>query len=237
MKRVAFIGAAMALAATDLSDDRLTRLIDAVSDFGYSRVAARGLPRALAMVDAADAQSIQQSVQAAVNVVNAAIEREVGALESIREIYTGSADAEAAVSDRVTQWELYREALHDQVMGYGQLRAERMGTRGPTIALPGEQEQRYAAVVFELHPDVRGQQFSLNASESYRSYMEANPEAMSNLGLSSTQARQILNFLDGTRSVTQIRNRVAATTNTEIDVEQVAGYLEILEAVGWAVKR
>jgi hypothetical protein len=237
MKRVAFIGAATALAAADLTDDRLTRLLDAVSDFGYSRVAARGLPRALAIVDDADGQGIQRSVQAALHVVNAAIDREVGALESIREIYTSSTDAEAAVSDRVTQWELYRNALHDQVMGYGQLRAERMGTRGPTIVLPGAQEQRYAEVVFDLHPDVRGQQFSLTRSESYRTYVGANPSAMTDLGLTSAQTRQIPNFVNGSRSVTAIRNRVAAATGTSLTVEQVAGYLAILEVVGWVVMK
>jgi len=237
MKRVAFIGAATALAAADLTDDRLTRLLEAVSDFGYARVAARGLPQALAVVDAAGAENLQQSVQSALNVVNAAIEREVGALKSVREIYTGSADAAAAVDDRVTQWELYRNALHDQVMGYGQLRAERMGVRGPTIVLPGPQEQRYAEVVFDLHPDVRGQQFSLNGSQSYRSYQETNPNAIRDLGLNSAQTRQILNFLNGERSVTDIRNRVAAATRTDIDVEQVAGYLAILVEVGWAVMK
>lgn len=36
-------------------------------------------------------------------------------------------------------------------------------------------------------------------------------------------------------SVTEIRNRVAAMAGDEITIEQVVGYLEILEAVGWIV--
>ncbi len=237
MKRVAFIGAATALVAADLTDDRLTRLLDAVSEFGYARVAERGLPRALARVAAAGTEDLQESVESALNIVNAAIEREVGALESIREVYTGSTAAEAAVDDRVAQWDLYRDALHDQVLGYGQLRAERMGVRGPTIALPAPLAQQYAEVVFDLHPDVRGQQFALTGSERYRSYVEANPNAITDLELNSAQTRQILNFLNGKRSVTEIRNRIAAATGTGIDVEQVARYLAVLEEVGWAVRK
>jgi len=237
MKRVAFIGAATALVAADLTDDRLTRLLDAVSEFGYARVAERGLPRALARVDAAETEDLQESVESALNIVNAAIEREVGALQSIREIYTGSTAAAIAVDDRVTQWELYRNALHDQVLGYGQLRAERMGVRGPTIALPAPLAQQYAEVVFDLHPDVRGQQFSLTGSERYRSYVEANPNAITNLELNSAQTRQILDFLNGERSVTEIRNHAAAATGTDIGIEQVVRYLAMLEAVGWIVRK
>jgi hypothetical protein len=55
LKRVAFIGAATSLVSADLSDVRLPGLLDAVSAFGYSRVAERDLPRALWLVDRATA--------------------------------------------------------------------------------------------------------------------------------------------------------------------------------------
>jgi hypothetical protein len=37
--------------------------------------------------------------------------------------------------------------------------------------------------------------------------------------------------------VTEIRNRVAAATLSELTVEQVVGYLKVLEQVGWVVER
>jgi hypothetical protein len=60
---------------------------------------------------------------------------------------------------------------------------------------------------------------------------------MTDLGLTSAQTRQIPNFVNGSRSVTAIRNRVAAATGTSLTVEQVAGYLAILEVVGWVVMK
>jgi hypothetical protein len=236
MKRVAFIGAAVALVAADLTDHRLMQLVDAVSEFGYARVAERGLPRALSLVDEAGPTEVQTATHSAVNVINAAIDREVGALESIREIYTGSETAIAVVDDRIAQWQLYRTALYDQVVGYGRLRAERLEVQSPTAAVPSPEERRYAEVLFDLHPEVRGRQFSLNRSDEYRSFLDAHPSALTDLGLDYATTRQILNFVDGRRSVTEIRNRVAAATGTDVGVEQVAAYLRMLEEIGWVVR-
>ena len=47
MKRVAFIGASTAWASANLTDAMVPDLLDAVSDFGYNRVAERGIPRVL----------------------------------------------------------------------------------------------------------------------------------------------------------------------------------------------
>ena len=106
MKRVAFIGAATALVAADLTDERLPRLLDVVSEFGYARFAERGLRQAMRLVEGATASDLEQALQYALNRVNAAVDRELGALESIREVYTGTGVAQSGVDNRVAQWEL-----------------------------------------------------------------------------------------------------------------------------------
>jgi hypothetical protein len=234
MKRVAFIGAATALAAADLNDERIGRMLDAVSDFGYARFAERGLPGALALVDAADAEGLEAALGSALNRVNSAIRRELDALESVREIYTGSPAATAAVDDRIAQWQLYHDAITDQVVGAARVRAARLGAPEPQAPVPGPAESRFLAVP-DLAPDVRRLQFSLTRTEAYRAYMEEHPDVLEEMGLARNQTTQILNFVNGERSVAEIRNRVAAFTGDDLTNQQVLDYLAILEEVGWIV--
>ena len=49
------------------------------------------------------------------------------------------------------------------------------------------------------------------------------------------QTQGILNFVNGERSVTEIRNRVAAMVGDDLSIEQVVAYLRILREVGWIV--
>ena len=233
MKRVAFIGATTALVAADLTDARLPRLLDAVSEFGYARLAERGLPAAMRLLEDATASDLGQALQYALNRIDAAVDREVGAVESVREIYTGSGAAQTGVDNRVSQWELYRDGLMAQVTSYAGVRAQSLGTSAPRQAGQTSAERRYSTVVPDIHDDVKGQMFSFNELDHYNTYMQAHPRAISELGLSSGQTRGILNFVNGQRSVTEIRNKVAATAGDELTVEQVVGYLRVLESVGW----
>jgi hypothetical protein len=235
MKRVAFIGAATALVAADLADERLPTLLDVVSEFGYARVAERGLPPAMRLVEGAAAPDLETALQHATNRVNAAVDREIGALESIREIYTGNASARTGVDNRIAQWELYREGLTSQLVRYASLRARTLGTSAPRQRQQTTEERRYANVVPEIHPDVRGKEFYLERFAHYDRYSEEHPNAVSSLGLNPNQTRGILNFVNGHRSVTQIRNHVAAMAGDELTIGQVVGYLKILQEVGWIV--
>ncbi len=234
MKRVAFIGAATALAAADLSDERLGRMLDAVSDFGYARVAERSLPQALALIDAADADAVDTALTNALNRVAAAVQRELDALASVQEVYTGSTAAQAAVYDRMSQWELYHEALREQVVGSARLRAARLGAPEPQAPVPGPTESRFLTVP-DLAPDVRRLQFNLTRTDAYRAYMEEHPDVLEEMGLVSSQTRQIVNFINGERSVAEIRDRVAALTGDDLQTHQVMDYLTILDEVGWIV--
>jgi hypothetical protein len=233
MKRVAFIGAATSLVAADLTDERLPPLLDAVSSFGYARVAERGLPQALALVETAEGPGLQAASEHALNQVNGAIDREVEALESIREIYTGSEQSQTVVERRLTQWQLYREALGSQVFQFAQSRANELGVASIVRSDPGSEAQRLAGVVPAISPDVKRQEFYLSRYGPYSTYLEAHPNAIEDAGLRSDQTRWILNFVNGERSVTVIRNRVSAITGDNLSLDQVEAYLAILEEVGW----
>ena len=51
--------------------------------------------------------------------------------------------------------------------------------------------------------------------------------------MSRSSTTQILNYVNGDRSVLDIRSGVAAWTGEAITVEQVASYLGVLEEIGW----
>lgn len=240
MKRVAFIGAAMAWAAANCTDTVVRPLLDAVSGFGYERVAARELPRALRYVQVADAAGLAVAIERATNLVNVAIDREVGALRSVEQIHTGSAEAKGAVNDVVQQWELYRAGLVSQVQGYAKARAAALG-----VKLPVEKRQAAggrgksdstaatAARVPKLAAAVKGKEFSLNSWPAWTAYLKANPEALKKTGLAPAQATTVLNYVNGQRTLQQIRNAVAAETGQELTLEAVASYLGLLNEVGW----
>ena len=53
------------------------------------------------------------------------------------------------------------------------------------------------------------------------------------LRLKRYQQRSIQSFINGKRSVTEIRNAAIADTGTELSFERLAGYLGILKELNW----
>jgi hypothetical protein len=261
MKRIGFIGAAMAWVAANATDDVVAALADAVSDFGYARVAERDVPRALALVENADAAGLAAAMAKALVIADFAVDREIGALRSIEDVYTGTPAAKTAVSNKVQQWELYRAGLHNQVAGFARLRATQMTAAGsspggaPTSAgqapapakgraprsagqgfsLAGltAAEKKYDALVPRLDPAIKGREFALNSYEKYAAYLKANPDGLKKLGLTPQLAGTLLNYVNGRRSVLRIRNCVIGETGRDVTLDAVAGYLDILKSVGW----
>jgi hypothetical protein len=233
MKRVAFIGAASAWAAANCTDEVVGGLAESTSEFGYERVAERDLPAAMALLESADGSNLAARMAQALTLVDFAVDREIAALESIREIYTGSAPATGLIDDRVAQWNLYRAGLRDQVAGYAGIRASRLGVRAPREAAPSRLERQYDAVVPAIHPDVKGREFSLNSSEALQDYFAEHPGALREIGISRAQSTAALNFVNGRRSISTIRRCVEAETGEATELEAIAAYLEVLRTVGW----
>jgi aminopeptidase YwaD len=234
MKRIAFIGAASAWAAASCTDEVLQGLLDAVSDFGYRRVAERDLPKALRLVEAADAAGLRAAVERALNQVEVACDREADAVRSVEGVYSGSAAAKTLVGERARQWELYRTALRGQIEGYARVRAGSLGAPAPAAAArPRDTRPPAPPIVPALAAAVKGREFSLTGFQPYADFLKANPDALKTLGLTPALANAILNYVNGRRSAAVIRNAVAAETGQEVTREAVAGYLEVLKKVGW----
>ena len=50
---------------------------------------------------------------------------------------------------------------------------------------------------------------------------------------SDAAARHVLNYINGERSITRIRDCAAAETGADVSLEAVITYLELLKEVGW----
>jgi len=233
MKRVAFIGAAAAWTAANCTDDVLEGLVNKVSEFGYERVGKRELPRALKFLDDADVKTLQKALSSAANLTDLVVERETGALASIEEIYSGSDKAVRIVNNRKKQWELYGEGLRSQLLKYAQFRAQNLKAELPQLPVPGKIEKQYSHIFPAIHPNIKGKEFYIEDSDSYKEYMEKNPDALKELKLDRNQKRSILNFINGKRSITKIRNWVIAETENDLDFKTLTKYLDFLKSIGW----
>lgn len=232
MRRVAFIGATTAWVSANLTDEMLPDLLDAVSDFGYNRVAERGLPRALETLETLEGAGLGETeavAALAVNIIEAAAERERDALRSIHRIHTGSREATRLVDQEVASWGAYGDALRDFILRT----AAPESSGGLELPGPSAEDLAYDRTIPRLAEGIRGQEFNLGQFEPAQSYFREHPGVLDEIGLSNAQTRQILNYINGDRSIFTIRNRVAAWTGEDTSVTQVARYVGILEEIGW----
>ena len=233
MKRIAFIGAAAAWAAADCGDGVLEGLLRDVSAFGYARVGKRELARAMELVTGAGAKDLGKAARQALGLTKLAAAREKGAVESAREVYSGSEKAKALVAAHMRQWELYGAALERQVREHAASRAAALGVRPPAVRAVSAAERRGGAAVPALADGVKGKEFSLEQSERYRKYVEAHPDAVKGLKLAPPQRRVVLNWIDGRRTLAEIRVFAEAETGAEIAFQDLADFAAFLRAVGW----
>jgi len=233
MKRIAFIGAAMAWAASNCTDEVLDGLLECVSDYGYYRVGKRELPEALHYIDKASSGELQDAVWKALNLARFAVERETGAVESIKEIYSKSPQAQKCLDKFVKQWGFYGDALDEQIMNYAKFRASQLNTAMPKEPSLSDTEKKYMSVIPSIHEKVREKEFYVERSQVFNEYMESNPDVLEKLGLNRSLRSSILNFVNGERSVTKIWKCVIADTGMDVSIDKVVSYLELLKEIDW----
>jgi hypothetical protein len=235
LKRSAFLGAACAWTAAHCTDDVVGGLAEAVSAHGYLRVAERELPRALARLETAEAMNLAPDTAQALRLIAFGIGREIGALRSIEEVFSGSQTARAALDGKARQWEMYQTALQTQVRAFARHRAAQLGSAELPQAPADELQQKCERTTPAFAPAVKGRLFSLRDYEKYNQYLKEHPHALKLLGISSLQATTILNYVNGKRSIAQIADCVAGELDEHISLKGALGYLELLREIGWLV--
>ncbi len=233
MKRVGFIGAAIAYIAANCTDETLDGLLDAVSAFGYERVAKRELAKAMNDINNAVSSDLNKKVLAACNLIESGLERELGAFESVKEIFTGSSLAVNRVNNRIEEWNIYRNAVINQIFEYGKIKAKQMNVIAPErLKLTGD-EKKYSKLFPSINKNVDRKIFRYNQSPGYKAYVDLNPGALRNTGLNRRAQRAVLNYVNGKRSVTSIKYLVSAEINSEIGLNGVVKYLEFMKNIGY----
>lgn len=233
MKRVAFIGAAAAWAAANCDDQVLPGLLRAVSAFGYARVGKRELPRALQMLAEADPAGLQRAFELALNLTAFAVTREAEAVRSVEEVYSGSAAARKLVTAHLDQWKLYGAGLETQVRKFAASRAAELKAKPPAARAVTAEEKRMGSSVPALAPDVKGREFQLESSDRYKKFAEANPEALKALKITPAQRRAAVNYIDGRRTLSTIRDWVEAETGTDLAFADLLAFIRALAVINY----
>ncbi|MFC1724564.1 M28 family peptidase [candidate division KSB1 bacterium] len=233
LKRTAFIGAAMAYTAANCTDEILGDLLDEVADFGYGRIGERELPTALKLVDKAAPDKLNDAVKLALNMVDFAVEREAGAVESVREIYSGSQNAKILVNNREKQFELYGKALNEQILEYAKLKAGEFKVDPPTEMKMTADEKKYSKIIPKINEKFKGKEFSFQRSDAYREYLRNNPDFLRKTGLNRYQTRYVLNYVNGKRSIAKIKDCIVAETGSDVSLESVLNYMNMLKEIEW----
>jgi hypothetical protein len=131
MKRVAFVGAGAAWAAVQCSDEVLPGLLDAASEFGWTRINANDLPKAFGLIESAKAADLNSQLTQAQSLIKSAVVREIGALRSTETIYTGSPAAVSMVAHKAAQWQSYGDGWNGMILSTARLKAAQLGVEEP----------------------------------------------------------------------------------------------------------
>lgn len=233
LRRVAFAGAAMAWAAVSCDDGVMPGMVDAVSEFAYDRVSRRELPAALRAIQESGPANLAANGRRASHLLDLAVEREAGAIGSLNEIGTGSGRSRALVSAGAELWRTYGEELQGLIQKATALRAAAL--RLPLPAKPAliPLERRYDAVRPALSESVRGMEFRVEMNAKYRDYLKAHPDALKDIGLDPAQRHALMDYVDGRRSLTTIRDRAESETSTDIPLDKAVKYFELLKSVDY----
>jgi hypothetical protein len=172
----------------------------------------------------------REAAALAVNIIESAIAREADAIRSLHAIHTGSSWAARQVDAEIDSWSRYGDALRNFVLQ----RAAPDLPGGLDLPGPTAEELAFHEVVPHLSEEIRGREFNMGRFQPAQEYFRDHPGILAELALSNNETSQIMNYVNGERSVLTIRNRVMARTGSSaLSVGQVARYLEILEEIGW----
>lgn len=233
LKRMAFIGAAMAWATANCTDEVLAGLLDEVSDYGYERVARQELSQAMKLINYAEAKTLQDSTTRGLNLISFACNRESEAVQTTEDVFTGSEKARHLVESHLQQWSQYESALREQLMEYSRFKAQKLGAEMPKEPEITEMEKSYTDVIPALLPRIKGQKFNPSQTEEYNTFIKDNPDFIKDLKLDRRSQSSILNYINGSRSVTKIRSCVMAESGQDLDFDTLLKYLNFLKTIGW----
>jgi aminopeptidase YwaD len=224
LKRVVFIGAAAAAFLANAGSMEVQKMAAETSGRAIARLGLDKL-RAERMLVEAGPKDIHESLKEALNVVDQAFNRENEALASIRFFIKEDAALEGMLKRKVSSLEGLRPTFVRDVEETYRFRClgAKIDPRKPVL---NEAEVRLGKWVPVRTEKMRGY---FNAREFYQRVREMKVPPTYRIGRAEFEVR---NFIDGRRSILDIRNAVSAEQG-RVPLEGVENYILLLEKTGF----
>ncbi len=224
LKRVVFIGAAAAAFLANAGSMEVQKMAAETSGRAIGRLGLDKL-RAERMLVEAEPKDIHTALKEALNIVSQGFNREREALESIRFFIKQDAALEGMLTAKVTSLEGLRPTFLQDVDGTYKLRCLEENIM-PQKPVPNEAEVRLSKWIPVRTGKMSGY---FNAWEFYQRVREMKVPPNYRIGRAEFEVR---NFIDGRRSILDIRNAVSAE-HGPVPLEGVEKYILLLEKTGF----
>ena len=224
LKRAVFVGVAAAAFLANAGPEEVKEMAAETSGRAIGRLGLEKLKAEKVILDA-QPKDIHTAMKEALNIVDRSFEREEEALASIRFFNKGDTGLEAVLRARIKSLEDLRPAfLRDMDEAY-KMRCLKENVK-PQKSVLSDVEVRLSKLVPVRTEKMRG---FFNAREFYEKVREMKVPPTYRIGRADFEVR---NFIDGRRSVLDIRNAVSAEQGP-VGLEAVENYISLLEKTGF----
>ena len=224
LKRAAFIGVTAAAFLANAGPAEVQKMAAETSGRAVGRLGLESL-RAKNMILDAEAKDIHAALKEALNLIDQASDRESKALGSIRFFIKNDAALAAFLKSQMSAVEGTRPALLREVEEVYKLRCSRESVK-PQKPVMSDEEVRRGRLVPVRTEKMRGY---FNAWEFYQKVREMKVPPSYRIGRADFEVR---NFIDGRRTILDIRNAVSAE-HGPVGLEGVENYILLLEKTGF----
>lgn len=224
LKRVVVLSAASASFLANAGPGEVPPIITEVSLRAQKRLAEE-LKKAETILLKADKDNLNEQRKEAVNLLEQAFKREREALNSIRFFSRGEKKAEEKIDSRIRTFETLKAAYLNSLEELYRQRCLELKMTPVRLALTPE-EIRLSRIIPVRTEKMKGY---FNAQEFRERMREIKDLPAYNLGRAEFEAR---NFIDGQRSIFEIRQALAAEYGP-IPLKQVENFILVLEKTGF----
>jgi len=126
--------------------------------------------------------------------------------------------------------------MYNQISEFGKIKAKQLNTSAPVINRQTAAERRYLTIIPILHPEVKGKKFNIGSDSNLNEFLENNSTHKGvTIAKDRTASGLVLKYINGKRSVTDIKNCINAETGRTYGVEEIASYIDILREIEWII--
>lgn len=224
LKRVVVLSAASALFLANAGQGEVPGIITEVASRAQKRLAEE-FKKAEMSILRANKDNLHEQRKEAVNLVEQAFKREKEALVSIKFFCRGEKSAEEKINSRIKAFDNLKTIYLNLLEELYQRRCLELKI-APTKLTLSPEEIRLSRLIPVRTEKMKGY---FNAMEFRERMREIKDLPAYNLGRAEFEAR---NFIDGQRSILEIRNALSAEYGT-IPLKQVENFILVLEKTGF----